>query len=894
LARLPSRLDLSGPGSFRTGRSYSSADTSAVGRGLANLGANISQAGDAVFQEATAISDQRRKESIIADLPPVDAAFRTAVLDYERELETDTEFDKVGTRFDTWFNQNVNQYAKGITDEKARAEWVNDARAWGVGRLASIKDGATRRAREKQTVNVATALDQYSNIYVDPRTSPEERERTRATISATIDAAEKNGQIDASTAYSWRKKNLDQAELTFAKLWAEQNPTTVAAGAGTISGRFVSKIIGAESGGDPDAKNPKSSASGLGQFIDSTWVQMLDKTRPEMAGLSYQEKIALKSDSDLSRELTEAYARQNQAALEAKGLPVTEGTLYLSHFAGEAGAAKVLKADPSTDLLTVLGADVIRANPFLKGKDAAWLISWADKKMGQARSSAAPPNYDRLSPEDRYEYDKFAEQKARQHITELELNNKQALLTQKFTIETAATNAPAAIQSNGTYTGPMPAATDFNAVYGEQEGPQRYAAFQSSLQTSQDVYSMQAKSASEIASMLEAAKPVDTGAGAAVQSARYETLQRAADAVIKAREADPAAYAQRSFPSVRQAWEGVSSGNVTTTDAIRQTVAAQEQLGIPAGKIAPLPKDFVGSAVAKFSDVNLPEADRANAITGALFATTDVNQQRAILRQMVDAGLPEYVEGALSAVARNDQGAARRLMQAALIDPAKLPGKIAATNNEIEDAIQVNLLDENGVADVYYGLSSGMAENFNRALADKTLLTRAVQMRVMQGEDVNTAAANAGKDLFGDVQVVLGDGDVNAQILLPSDADPEPLIAGMRVAQGEVAETLKQVMAAQTGSLSMTDGTKAVVDSAALNRIEDIVSEGYFVEVNGGFGFLDPYTGGLVPGLDGKPLMFTADGLIAKGGAPVVPKEKTLTDIQRKASEATQPMVLPQ
>lgn len=30
------------------------------------------------------------------------------------------------------------------------------------------------------------------------------------------------------------------------------------------------QIIGAESGGNPTAKNPRSSATGAGQFIDST------------------------------------------------------------------------------------------------------------------------------------------------------------------------------------------------------------------------------------------------------------------------------------------------------------------------------------------------------------------------------------------------------------------------------------------------------------------------------------------------------------------------------------------------------------------------------------------------------------------------------------------------
>jgi hypothetical protein len=39
----------------------------------------------------------------------------------------------------------------------------------------------------------------------------------------------------------------------------------------------VERIIGVESDGDPNAKNKRSSATGLGQFLDETW---LDSTDP--------------------------------------------------------------------------------------------------------------------------------------------------------------------------------------------------------------------------------------------------------------------------------------------------------------------------------------------------------------------------------------------------------------------------------------------------------------------------------------------------------------------------------------------------------------------------------------------------------------------------------------
>ena len=42
-----------------------------------------------------------------------------------------------------------------------------------------------------------------------------------------------------------------------------------------VSGNLIDKITGVESGGNASAKNPNSTATGLGQFIESTWLRML-------------------------------------------------------------------------------------------------------------------------------------------------------------------------------------------------------------------------------------------------------------------------------------------------------------------------------------------------------------------------------------------------------------------------------------------------------------------------------------------------------------------------------------------------------------------------------------------------------------------------------------------
>lgn len=154
---------------------------------------------------------------------------------------------------------------------------------------------------------------------------------------------------------------------------------------------LVDRIIGVESGGNPNARNPRSSASGLGQFIDSTWIDTLAKHRPDIKGTP-QELLALKSDPELSKAMTEAYARDNEQILAQSGQPVTPGTTYLAHFAGPKGAVSVLNADPSAPVGQILGDAVVKANPFLANMTAADLRAWADKKMGGPQTAEVRPS----------------------------------------------------------------------------------------------------------------------------------------------------------------------------------------------------------------------------------------------------------------------------------------------------------------------------------------------------------------------------------------------------------------------------------------------------------------------------------------------------------------------
>src|SRR5262249_31405226 len=66
----------------------------------------------------------------------------------------------------------------------------------------------------------------------------------------------------------------------------------------------VERIIDVESGGDPNAKNKRSSATGLGQFLDETWLDMIRAHRPDLAkGRNQNEILELRRDAKVAREI---------------------------------------------------------------------------------------------------------------------------------------------------------------------------------------------------------------------------------------------------------------------------------------------------------------------------------------------------------------------------------------------------------------------------------------------------------------------------------------------------------------------------------------------------------------------------------------------------------------
>lgn len=128
---------------------------------------------------------------------------------------------------------------------------------------------------------------------------------------------------------------------------------------------YFASIRRAESGGNDAARNPRSSATGRYQFIDSTWRGLMQQY-PEL-GLTADGR----TDPAQQERAIQAFTRDNAAVLQGAGIDPTPANLYAAHFLGAGGATQVLAQPDTASLESLLPSSVIRANPNLRGMTVA-------------------------------------------------------------------------------------------------------------------------------------------------------------------------------------------------------------------------------------------------------------------------------------------------------------------------------------------------------------------------------------------------------------------------------------------------------------------------------------------------------------------------------------------
>ena len=120
-----------------------------------------------------------------------------------------------------------------------------------------------------------------------------------------------------------------------------------------------------ESSLDPGAKSSHSSATGLFQFLDDTWLQVMKSEGPRLGYAKYAAAITQKADGEymiadpklraevlklrenpgVAADMAAAFTKSNGDYLKDKfGRMPSPGELYIAHFLGAQGAEKMFRA----------------------------------------------------------------------------------------------------------------------------------------------------------------------------------------------------------------------------------------------------------------------------------------------------------------------------------------------------------------------------------------------------------------------------------------------------------------------------------------------------------------------------------------------------------------------
>jgi Transglycosylase SLT domain len=176
-------------------------------------------------------------------------------------------------------------------------------------------------------------------------------------------------------------------------------PMRQASQATGVSFDYLAKTAERESRFNPAAKAPTSSATGMYQFLEQTWLGMVKQEGPklglanEAAAISgesgrfnvtdtgmRQRILALREDPGVSSMMAGAFAARNGKQLEESiGRKPSEGELYIAHFLGASGARDMI--------------NLVKANPDAKAASSFRDAAAANKSVffdnsGRAKTAA--------------------------------------------------------------------------------------------------------------------------------------------------------------------------------------------------------------------------------------------------------------------------------------------------------------------------------------------------------------------------------------------------------------------------------------------------------------------------------------------------------------------------
>lgn len=306
------------------------------------------------------------------------------------EFQADQSFTRLGTQFAADYanrQTNIDPTGAGFTEgvntdfNKAYDDFLGSVPA----QLRPKFEELALNEREKWAGQAAAVENDQRNAYVvqgitetvsgkqsEVFNNPGGYASALTDVTRLIDTAPDMTPVQRAEA---KKAAAEALSLSWAQRMQQDDPAALVEATGLTSREsYYSAIRAAESGGDDNAKNPNSSASGRYQFTQGTWADLV--ARHPNAGLT----VAGKNDPGQQEVAIKLFTAENANTLAASGISQTNGNLYAAHFLGAGDAVRVLNSAGNSLVSSIVPANVVEANPFLKGMTVAAFKTWANGK----------------------------------------------------------------------------------------------------------------------------------------------------------------------------------------------------------------------------------------------------------------------------------------------------------------------------------------------------------------------------------------------------------------------------------------------------------------------------------------------------------------------------------
>lgn len=585
--KLPDSTVLGGAPNLESGRRIANYDATAIARGAAAVGEGIAALGKGM-QKAGADVEAYKVENDRADYAKAKSDFETNLVDLNSRYAHDQDYSTVQDRYGKDLQSLRDKSAGLIGDASMRERFISDTNPAAARATAGIKEHAFRIEGD---TNVAYTQQQGDRT-IDLANNTNDPATRASLIGAQNDLIEsqlRRGFITPAQAQKMRQDFAYQYDY----VRAQKDPEGVINDLRPAPGS-PEQVVGRILNNEGYDKNPRSSAVGAGQFIDSTWLEMIKKHRPDLAqGRSDADILDLRRDKELGREMTQRYMEDNGRALKRAGLDDNPGNLYLAHFLGPAGAIGVLKADPGTPVFDALAKAVgdqaagrmIDANPsILKGQQASSVVAWAAGKMGGVGPGSRGV-YDNLDPLRRTTLLQHAETYAAKQRQQ----DEAATALEKHEVKSAITDDVASMAATGSGIDNINPQR-VKAAYGEDG----YAKWQEARQDAHAIWmgshDLSTMRDEDIAGRLSALEPKAGQPGFDRQRKIYEAVDAKAEEIRKQRDTDPAGSidGDPAVAAARSKYDPTKPDTFQPIAAAR--LAAQERIGIPEDSRTPITK----------------------------------------------------------------------------------------------------------------------------------------------------------------------------------------------------------------------------------------------------------------------------------------------------------------